>query len=109
MGPGAFHRGDRVVLIVDEPYGNTDLHAGMKGTVEYVIDSEDIFSSNNNAVCFDDFTGGHDCMGHASGRNNGWWLAESDISLDTELEGEDVISEEDIADEREVFAFIGIE
>ena len=100
---GMFEAGDRVVLCIDRPYGNGHLFAGMRGTVVYADDH-----IKNNAVCFDGFTHGHDCWGHATEPNSGWWLHDEDIEpLPDECDPE-AINEADIADEAELFSFIGI-
>lgn len=93
-----FDIGDRVRLLVDNPEGNKHLFVGSTGTV--------VVCGRRTGVRWDDFNNGNSLSGHLMGdeKKCGWFVNDDIIEL---IEIEDV-DDEDIADEAELFAFIGI-
>lgn len=92
-----YAEGDRVRLLVDSPDNNRYLHAGATGTV--------IVCAKRAGVKWDGFRNGNALSGHLTGDecSSGWFVDDDMIELICAD-----ISDEDIADEAELFAFIGI-
>lgn len=92
-----YAEGDRVRLLVDNPDNNPYLHAGATGTV--------VVCSKRAGVKWDDFRNGNALSGHLTGDEcySGWFVEDDMIELICAD-----ISDEDIADEAELFAFIGL-
>ena len=92
-----YAEGDRVRLLVDNPESNLYLHAGATGTV--------IVCAKRAGVKWDDFRNGNSLSGHLTGDecHSGWFVDDDMIELICAD-----ISDEDIADEAELFAFIGL-
>lgn len=91
-----YAEGDRVRLLVDNPDSNRYLYAGATGTV--------VVCSRRAGVKWDDFSNGNSLSGHLTGNDHSGWFVDDDM---IELICDD-ISDADIADEAELFAFIGI-
>lgn len=93
-----FKDGDRVVLLEDNPDGNTSMKAGLSGTV--VGETARGWVS----VCWDEeISGGHDCNGLCD-HKYGWNVDPSWINLLAERE----VVDDDIANLAEICSFIGI-
>lgn len=92
-----YAEGERVRLLVDNPDSNRYLYAGATGTV--------VVCSRRAGVKWDDFNNGNTLSGHLTGNecHSGWFVDDDMIELICAD-----ISDEDIADEAELFAFIGI-
>lgn len=74
-----FHVGQRIKLIVDNPYGNKRLFAGATGTL--------ISVDGGHLIEFDEPCDGHDGVGR--GKNGYcWWLGTSDFIPDDEEDEE---------------------
>ena len=92
-----YAEGDRVRLLVDNPDDNLYLYAGATGTV--------VVCSKRAGVRWDNFSKGNALSGNLTGDEcrSGWFVDDDMIELICAD-----ISDEDIADEAELFAFIGI-
>ena len=93
-----YAKGDRVRLLVDNPDTNQYLYAGATGTV--------VVCSRRAGVRWDDFSNGNALSGHLTGDEclSGWFVDDDMIEPICCAD----ISDEDIADEVELLAFIGL-
>lgn len=72
----AFHKGDRVVCVVDSPGGNKMLRAGHSGTI--IASAESV---GKYGVKWDSNINGHTLSGRCES-GYGWWVSGESISLD---------------------------
>lgn len=97
-----FKDGDRVVLLEDNPDGNSTMKAGLCGTV---VEDTDAYDDDHwVSVRWDEeVSGGHDCNGLCE-HGFGWNVDRSWIELIAERE----VFDDDIANLAEICSFIGI-
>lgn len=75
-----FSVGDRVVLAIEtEEDENEDLGTGSTGTVVHII-----YDDARIGVEWDDFNNGHDCAGHCSSMDSGWYVDECALEFECE-------------------------
>ena len=101
-GEPMFKKGDRVVLIENDPDDNEDLYIGSTGTV-MTIDDDDPEADPWVGVWWDEeIERGHTLNDNSCPDGHGWNVPQSILKLDLEID------ESLIAGEAELFAFIGI-
>ena len=97
-----FKKGDRVVLIENDPDDNEDLYIGSTGTV-MTIDDDDPEADPWVGVWWDEeIERGHTLNDNSCPPGYGWTVPQSILKLDPEID------ESLIAGEAELLAFIGI-
>ena len=103
-GEPMFKKGDRVVLIENDPDDNEDLYIGSAGTVMTINDGDcDPEDELWVGVWWDDeIERGHTLSDNSCPDGYGWNVPQSILKLEPEID------ESLIAGEAELFAFIGI-